>query len=79
MCAYKVLLIPWCRNQQGGRSRCILDKSPWPSFALASLNFRPSLSLSGALFQSHEGSDISSLLLYASFEFPGGSVGSIII
>ncbi|GKB59612.1 hypothetical protein Tco_0915798 [Tanacetum coccineum] len=25
MCAYKVLLIPRCRNQQGGRSRCILD------------------------------------------------------
>ncbi|GKA26059.1 retrovirus-related pol polyprotein from transposon TNT 1-94 [Tanacetum coccineum] len=25
MYAYKVLLIPTCRNQQGGRSRCILD------------------------------------------------------
>ncbi|GJR15846.1 retrovirus-related pol polyprotein from transposon TNT 1-94 [Tanacetum coccineum] len=62
--AYKVLLIPRCRNQQGGRSRYIHDRvhdlvlslSSW----LASFDFRPSLFLLGALFQPHGERDISS-------------------
>ncbi|GJZ10341.1 hypothetical protein Tco_0545100 [Tanacetum coccineum] len=58
MCAYKVLLISRCRNQQGGKSRCILDRVHGLLLKSPSLNFRP---------------------FFASFEFPGESVGSIIL
>ncbi|GJX91649.1 hypothetical protein Tco_0854042 [Tanacetum coccineum] len=64
---FSVLYLQKKRNLlQWGRSRCILDRVHGlllnlPSW-LTSFDFMPYLFLSGTLFQSHRGSDISSLL-----------------
>ncbi|GJY30664.1 retrovirus-related pol polyprotein from transposon TNT 1-94 [Tanacetum coccineum] len=63
-------LVRWSSKRQKsaaisrGRSRGILDRVHGSLLKSPSLNFRPSLNLLGALFQSHGGRDISSLVDY---------------